>query len=59
MSETEQYYMALKMRGIDSALVQIPEAFHGIAARPSNLVQKVGHVLAWFEKYDPKEGEKD
>ena len=55
MSETEQYYEALKLRGIDSVMVRIPKSGHGIAARPSNLVQKVGNILAWFEKYAPEE----
>ena len=52
ISETEQYYQALQIRGIDSVMVRIPGASHGIASRPSNLVQKVGNILAWFEKYN-------
>ncbi|KZN30665.1 hypothetical protein N475_24375 [Pseudoalteromonas luteoviolacea DSM 6061] len=51
MSETEQYYQALQLRNIDTAMVRIPKAGHGIAAKPSNLVQKVGNILAWFERY--------
>lgn len=51
ISETEQYYQALQIRGIDSVMVRIPGASHGIAARPSNLVQKIGNVLAWFENH--------
>ena len=51
MSETEQYYQALKLQNVDTAMVRIPKAAHGIAARPSNLIQKVGNVMAWFEKY--------
>ncbi len=51
MSETEQYYQALKLQKIDTAMIRIPKASHGIAAHPSNLVQKVGNILAWFEKY--------
>jgi hypothetical protein len=31
--------------------VQIPEASHGIAARPSHLIAKVDNILAWFSKY--------
>jgi len=54
ISETEQYYEALKLRGIDSVMVRIPQSGHGIAAKPSNLVQKVGNILAWFEKYSPE-----
>ncbi len=52
MSETEQYYQALKLRGIDTAMVRIPGVGHGIAAKPSNLAQKVGNILAWFKKHE-------
>ncbi|MEM9014021.1 MAG: S9 family peptidase [Pseudomonadota bacterium] len=51
MSETEQYYQALKLREIDTVMVRIPDAPHFIAGRPSNLISKVAHILAWFDKY--------
>ena len=51
MSESEQYYGALRLQGVDSALVRIQGAYHGIAAKPSNLARKVGYILAWFDKY--------
>ena len=54
MSESEQYYQALKMQKVPSALVRIQEASHGIAAKPSNLLAKVGYITSWFEKYDKK-----
>ncbi|MFD0975559.1 S9 family peptidase [Salinimicrobium gaetbulicola] len=50
-SEAKQLYHALKLRKKETVLVEIPEASHGIAARPSNLITKVAHILAWFEKY--------
>jgi len=51
MSETEQYYQALQLRDVDTAMVRIPDAPHGIAGRPSNLIAKVDNILAWFERY--------
>lgn len=51
ISETEQYYAALKLRKVDSVMVRIPGASHGIAARPSHLIAKVSHILAWFDRY--------
>ena len=51
MSETEQYYQALKHRGIDTLMVRIPNASHSIYARPSHLIAKVNNILAWFERY--------
>ncbi len=55
ISESEQYYQALKLRNIDTVLVRIPEASHGgMVARPSNLIAKVDNILAWFDRYRKK-----
>ena len=54
ISESEQYYQALKLRKVDTLLVRIPEASHGMTSRPSNLIAKVDNILAWFEKYRKK-----
>ncbi|MGY6551689.1 MAG: prolyl oligopeptidase family serine peptidase [Erythrobacter sp.] len=52
VSEAEQYYTALKLRGVPTALVKVPGASHGgIAARPSQSAAKAAAILAWFEKY--------
>lgn len=55
ISESEQFYQALKLRKVDTMLVRVPDASHGIAARPSHLIAKVAHVLKWFETHPPKE----
>jgi len=55
ISESEQYYQALKLRRVPTALVRIPGASHGIATRPSQLIAKVAHILKWFEMYDETE----
>ncbi len=51
MSETEQFYAALKLQGVDAAMVRIQGSGHGIAAKPSNLIRKVAYIIGWFEKY--------
>ncbi len=51
-SEAEQFYEALKLRKIDTALVRVPNASHDISARPSLLIDKVAYVLAWFKTHD-------
>jgi dipeptidyl aminopeptidase/acylaminoacyl peptidase len=51
ISESEQFYEALKLRKVPAALVRIPGASHGIADRPSQLIAKVAHILAWFSRY--------
>ena len=50
-SEAKQLYHGLKLRKIPTVLVEIPEASHAIANKPSNLITKVAHILAWFKKH--------
>lgn len=52
MSETEQFYQALKLQKVDSVLVKVPGSPHGIAAKPSRMIGKIENILAWFKKYD-------
>lgn len=54
MAQTEQFYQALKLRRIDTVLIKVPGAPHGIAGKPSRMITKVEHTLAWFEKYKTK-----
>ncbi len=51
ISEAKQLYHALKLRKIPTALVEIPGSYHNISRRPSQLITKVDHTLAWFAKY--------
>ena len=50
-SEAEQFYQALKLRKIDTAMLRIPGASHEINARPSNMLAQVMNTIAWFEKH--------
>jgi dipeptidyl aminopeptidase/acylaminoacyl peptidase len=52
MSESEQYFQALKLRKVDAALVRIPGAPHAIGHRPSNMIDQVLHIIGWFDRYD-------
>ena len=51
LSESYQMYHALKMRGIDTAVIRLPGASHDMSRRPSQLMAKIANVVAWFEKY--------
>lgn len=55
VSESEQYYAALQIRGVPTALVKLPGASHGgFTARPSQSAAKASAILAWFERYRVK-----
>ncbi|GAA3892047.1 S9 family peptidase [Sphingomonas limnosediminicola] len=52
VSEAEQFYAALKLKRVPTALVKVPDASHGgIAARPSQSAAKASAIIAWFDKY--------
>lgn len=52
VGESEQYYQALRLRGVPTAFVRVPEASHGgLAVRPSQSAARVQAILAWFERY--------
>jgi acylaminoacyl-peptidase len=51
MSESEQFYQALKLKKVDAALVRVPGAAHSIASTPSRMIAKIEHTLAWFKLY--------
>lgn len=52
VSEAEQFYAALKLKGVPTAFVKVPDASHGgIAARPSQSAAKAAAIIAWFDRY--------
>ena len=51
-SEAEQLYGALKIRGIDTALVVTPDSSHSnLSQSPSQQAARTDSVIQWFEKY--------
>lgn len=54
ISESEQYYSALKLLGVETAMVRIPNASHGLVNRPSMLLSKSASILSWFNHYRDK-----
>jgi dipeptidyl aminopeptidase/acylaminoacyl peptidase len=54
MSETEQYYNALRLQEVETLMIRIPNAGHGITQRPSNMIRHVGYIVGWFDRYAPQ-----
>jgi acylaminoacyl-peptidase len=52
--EAEQFYTALKLRGVETALIRVPGAPHYIAGRPSRLIAKTDNIMGWFKRHDPE-----
>jgi len=54
MSQSEEYYRALKMLKKETLLVRMPNEFHGWR-RPSHRMLQQLYLKAWFEKYMVKD----
>lgn len=58
-SEAEQFYGALKLVGVDTALVITPDSSHNnLTQSPSQQAARTASVIAWFDKYR-KAGEQE
>lgn len=58
MAQTEEYYQALKWRKVPTAMIRIPDEYHGAAGRHvSNRLRRILYVRAWFQKHmgEPRE----
>ena len=51
ISESEQYYKALKLLNVESVMVRVPAEPHGIRQRPSHHVAKMLNIVGWFDKH--------
>jgi dipeptidyl aminopeptidase/acylaminoacyl peptidase len=50
MSESEQYFQALQLQGVESALIRLPEASHGFG-RPSQWLAAVMGTIGWYNTH--------
>jgi len=58
MEQTEQYYRALKLRKVPTAMVRLNDEYHGFNAlglrHPSNRLSQILYLRMWFDKYKRK-----
>ncbi len=53
ISQSEAYYQALKVRGVPTRMVRLPEAGHGMG-RPSQWLQSILTVVDWYDRFKVK-----
>lgn len=51
MPQTEEYYSALKMRGVPTAMVRFNNEWHGTSSTPSNFLRTQAYLREWFGKF--------
>ena len=52
MSQTEEYFQALKALGVPTAMVRFHEEYHGTSSQPSNFIRTQLYMLDWFSRFD-------
>jgi dipeptidyl aminopeptidase/acylaminoacyl peptidase len=54
MPQSEEFYRALKLRGVPTALIRVNNEYHGTTSTPSNYLRTQLYLRSWFEKYGTK-----
>jgi len=54
MPQTEEFYRALKLRGVPTAMIRMNNEYHGTSSTPSNFLRTQLYLRSWFDKYATK-----
>ena len=49
--QTEEYYAALKYRGVPAALLRFDGEYHGTGSKPSNWMRTQLYMMSWFQRF--------
>lgn len=49
--QTEEFYRALKLRGVPTAMLRMNNEYHGTSSTPSNFLRTQLYIEHWFERY--------
>jgi dipeptidyl aminopeptidase/acylaminoacyl peptidase len=51
MEQTEQFYRALKMRKVDTAMIRLTDGWHSRSLPPTNFIRVQLYLRKWFERF--------
>ena len=54
ISQTEEFYRALKLRKVPTAMIRFNDEWHGTSSRPSNYLRTQLYLESWFDRYSRK-----
>ncbi len=52
MPQTEEYYVALKVLGIETAMIRFNNEWHGTTSTPSNFLRSQLFLREWFRRHE-------
>jgi dipeptidyl aminopeptidase/acylaminoacyl peptidase len=56
MAQSEEFYRALKLRKVPTALIRVNNEYHGTSSTPSNYLRTQLYLRSWFDRYSSKPG---
>lgn len=56
MPQTEEYYAALKVLGIPTAMIRFQDEWHGTSSKPSNFMRTQLYLREWFQRHTRRPG---
>jgi dipeptidyl aminopeptidase/acylaminoacyl peptidase len=51
ISQTEEFYQALKIRKVPTAMIRFKNEWHGTSSKPSNFMRSQLYMRGWFERH--------
>jgi dipeptidyl aminopeptidase/acylaminoacyl peptidase len=51
MAQSEEYYAALKYRGVETVLLRFNGESHGTSSKPSNFMRTQLYMMSWYGKH--------
>jgi dipeptidyl aminopeptidase/acylaminoacyl peptidase len=54
MPQTEEYYAALKMRGVPASLLRFEGEYHGTGSKPTNWMRTQLYMMSWYNQWSKK-----
>ncbi len=52
MPQTEEFYTALKYRGVETVMLRFNGEYHGTGSKPSNFMRTQLYMMSWFQRHD-------
>jgi dipeptidyl aminopeptidase/acylaminoacyl peptidase len=56
MPQSEEYYAALKLRGVETVLLRFKDEYHGTGSKPSNFMRTQLYMMSWYQKHTRQPG---
>lgn len=51
MPQSEEFYAALKMRGVPAKLMRFAGEYHGTGSKPSNYMRTMLYMMSWYNQW--------